>query len=482
MKSVLLRAMRGRCAPQAACHWAGLPVLESGGEISGRPVVDENIVRTTSAAEAAAELTIQANHSMDGSHKVSQGRDVTTASDDGFQPDTTAAVRVAVVATLATIVSVMPIFLLGGLASLVRRDLGFDEAILGLVSSSFFVAAAIVSRWAGSLADRIGSSRAIPLALCASIASLFAISSLGNSWRMLVICMLVGGSGNALMQPAANLALARGVRTEYQGIAFGMKQAAIPVATLVAGLSVPMVGLTLGWRWAFGSIALLAVPLVAVSSRLQKREAIAPLPRRSAKTMEERGPSIRERSQRPEGLLAVAIAGGCGAAAANSLGAFTVESMVAAGQSIGRAGFLLSLGSVFAIVTRLAVGRSADRKPKDQFRVWAFMMVSGSFALASLGWFVTTEALIVALIIAFAAGWGWPGLMHYAVVQAHRNRPAAAIGMSQTGVYIGGIVGPASFGWLVSVAGYRLAWSVSGMVMLIGGLVLYRQRRSVRSA
>ena len=36
-----------------------------------------------------------------------------------------------------------------------------------------------------------------------------------------------------------------------QGLSFGVKQAAIPVSTLLAGAAVPTVALTLGWRWAF---------------------------------------------------------------------------------------------------------------------------------------------------------------------------------------------------------------------------------------
>ena len=35
-----------------------------------------------------------------------------------------------------------------------------------------------------------------------------------------------------------------------------MKQAAIPAATLLSGLAVPLVGTTIGWRWAFTGCAL----------------------------------------------------------------------------------------------------------------------------------------------------------------------------------------------------------------------------------
>ncbi|GGI02469.1 MFS transporter [Egicoccus halophilus] len=379
--------------------------------------------------------------------------------------------RVATIATLATVVSVLPIFLLGGLASLVRRDLGFDEAVLGLITSSFFAACAVFSTAAGSLADRIGSRRAVPFALGLSIIALLGIATVARSWAALAGFMLVGGAGNALMQPAANLALARGVRVRRQGVAFGAKQAAIPVATLVAGLAVPVVGLTVGWRWAFGVLALAALPLAPVAAR-----GLAPEPK-PVRTRRRRGSNRPHRGDhRPRGLLAVAVAGGCGAAAANSLGAFTVESVAAAGQPLARAGLLLSLGSVFAILTRVFVGWYADRSMVDQFRVLASMMIVGSFAMFALGGVTAIGVLTIAVIAAFGAGWGWPGLMHFAVVREHRERPAAAIGISQTGVYIGGIVGPVSFGWLVRTSGYRTAWTVAAIVLLLGGTLLHLHR------
>ena len=40
-----------------------------------------------------------------------------------------------------------------------------------------------------------------------------------------------------------------------------MKQAAVPVAGIVAGLAVPAVGLTVGWRWAYAGIGLGVVGL-----------------------------------------------------------------------------------------------------------------------------------------------------------------------------------------------------------------------------
>ena len=63
--------------------------------------------------------------------------------------------------------------------------------------------------------------------------------------------LALGAAANALGQLASNAALAQHVPARRQGLSFGVKQAAIPVSTLLAGAAVPTVALTAGWRWAF---------------------------------------------------------------------------------------------------------------------------------------------------------------------------------------------------------------------------------------
>jgi MFS family permease len=65
----------------------------------------------------------------------------------------------------------------------------------------------------------------------------------------------LSAAANALGQLSSNSALARHVPAHRQGLSFGVKQAAIPVSTLLAGAAVPTIALTAGWRWAFGAAA-----------------------------------------------------------------------------------------------------------------------------------------------------------------------------------------------------------------------------------
>jgi MFS family permease len=90
-------------------------------------------------------------------------------------------------------------------------------------------------------------------------------------------------------------------------------------------------------------------------------------------------------------------------------------------------------------------------------------------------------------LLAFAAGWGWPGLFNFAVVKTNPGAPAAATGITQTGASGGAAVGPLVFGLVAETASYEVAWLVSGAfalsaltAILVGRRMLLRDRRQVQ--
>ena len=75
-------------------------------------------------------------------------------------------------------------------------------------------------------------------------------------------------------------------------------------------------------------------------------------------------------------------------------------------------------------------------------------------------------------MLAFALGWGWPGLFHYAVVSANRSAPAAATGITQSGIYVGAAAGPAAFGLIAGRASFAAAWLASAALMLVAAVIV----------
>lgn len=358
---------------------------------------------------------------------------------------------------------VLPVFLLGGLAVLVRADLGFSESRLGVSVAAYFASAALGSAPSGRLAQRLGSRSALRAGAAVSVVCLLGAAS-AQRWWQLTAFLVVGGAGNALIQVAANLLLAGAVSPARQGLAFGVKQAAIPASTLLGGLAVPVIGVTVGWRWAFGLAALLAV--VAGATQTRRGPAARPQP----------APPAIATATAP--LVILGAGAGFGAAAATSLGSFLVEFIVRIGWSPGAAGQVLALGSVAGLAARLGMGWMADRGGVRSLRGVMLQLLVGAVAFAALPLAGGRLGILTAVVVvAFAAGWGWPGLFNLLVVRANRDAPAAATGVTQTGVYAGGVAGPIAFGLAVEHGSYGLAWSGAAGALLIAALLLLLGRR-----
>ncbi len=374
------------------------------------------------------------------------------------------------VATLTTVVAVLPVFLIGGLAVQLGADLHMTPASLGIVVAVFWAVSSLLSPPAGAIAGSLGTRRGMVLAVSLGFIALLGITVGTPSWGWLALWLAVAGSANALSHPVSNSLIVSQVSIRNRAFAFGLKQAAIPVSTLVAGLSVPLLALTVGWRWTFALTALLALLLIPALVRVVPRR--PPRPRGTARP---RDAGKVPRELRPF-LIATATASGLGSAQANVVGAFTVSSAVAAGFGTGEAGLLLGVASVAGILARPLVGIAADRGIGGSMATVAIMMGAGFMGLIGMA-SGHKAAFAVGAILAFGFGWGWNGLIHYVV--SHRAHPftARATGITQSGTYLGGTLGPLIFGFIFTHYGPGIGWSLAAAVSALGisaALVAFR--------
>jgi MFS family permease len=370
----------------------------------------------------------------------------------------TTGVRATAGAISTTIACVVPVFLLGGLAVQVGAELDFSPAGLGAAVAIYFGVSALTSVPAGALVERYGPAVTARFAIGLSAACLLAIAVAARSYPALVVLLAAGAAANGLGQLSSNASLSR-VQPGRQGLSFGLKQAAIPAATLLAGASVPAVALTLGWRWAFaitGFAALAALALVPPDHGWARRA------------------SARSTADRETGaLVVIGVAVALGAGSAGSLGTFLVDSTVSRGLAPGIAGLTLTLGSVACLTARVSGGWLVDRRgAHGDVTTVAVLLAVGSVGLALLA-VPGTAALVGGVLLGFGFGWAFPGLVNVAVVQLHPHAPAAATSITQTGVYAGGCAGPLAFGATAAAHGYPAAWLGGAVAMLIAaGLIL----------
>jgi MFS family permease len=370
-------------------------------------------------------------------------------------------VRAAIGAVTTTTASVLPVFLTGALTVQLSAELGFDPAGLGLVVALYFGISAVASLPCGWLVERYGAGPTSRVAVLGVACAMAAIAAFARSFPALVVMLLCCAWSNVLGQLSSNMTLARHVPAGRLGLSFGIKQAAIPIATLLSGAAVPAIALTIGWRWAYvigAGLALAALPLTPRGSGGRERGSAAP-------------------EKRATGALSViGLAAGLGAGAATALGIFLVAAAVDRGVSAGLAGLTLTMGSVVGLTLRLVNGWLADRRSGGHVAVVAGSLMLGAAGLALLA-VPGAPALVAGTVLAFGLGWSWPGLLQFAVVRLHPAAPAAATSIVQVGVYGGGFVGPIAFGFIAAHASFPVAWLAAAAAMLLAGILMVIGRR-----
>jgi predicted MFS family arabinose efflux permease len=365
--------------------------------------------------------------------------------------------RPSALAVAAGAATVLPGFLVGTLALQIRGDLDVSVEAVALGVTVFFLSGALGAGPGGRLAERVGAARAMLGCVLLTAACLLAAAGLAHSLAALLGLLALAGLANAVSQPAINVFMAEQVPQDRQGLAFGIKQSAIPVAILVSGLALPLLALPFGWRATF---ALCALGPLGVALALG----------RSAQHLR---PSLRrEPAPRPtRELMAIAAGAALASSGPNAMGAYLVASAVAAGIAEGAAGLLAALGSAVSLGVRVALGVRADRRREYGYGAVVLLLAGGAagFLLLASG---VPAPFVIGAVTAYALGWGWPGLFNLAVVQSHPDAPGAAKGVSQSGIYVGAAGGPALFGAISAAAGYDTAWVASAVLALLAALVL----------
>jgi MFS family permease len=382
----------------------------------------------------------------------------------GGESDSTSwrAVRVA---TSVTILTIIPLYLVGSMSVQLREELVFGSAALGTLVGIFRAAAASSSSILGKFTDRIGAARAMRFALLIAATSTIGIATFARSWTTLAVGIVGCGVSSSWGQLAANRYLIRVVRDGRQGFAFGIKQAAMPTAAMLSGLAVPAVALTIGWRAAFVIAGVLSLMLLLFLPK-PKRTWVS---RSESREVRRRGAFTGSVRMLTFGLMFAMAAG-------STLGAFTVETGVAQGFDVRAASLMLTLGSICSVVLRVAIGRLSDTWKGGHFEFVAGLLAVGSIGYVLLG-LGSTPATIIGIPIAFGSGWAFNGLFWFAALRLDPDSPGTTAGVIMPGGMAGGVFGPILFGTIVERLGYGPAWITVACFALLAAALIRRGSR-----
>lgn len=355
-------------------------------------------------------------------------------------------------AVLYVMTGVLPLYLTSSQILQLQDDLGFSAARLGLATSTYFAVGALISPYAGRLVQRRSATFGLRVGSVFVVVAC-ALSAVTTVWWLLPVATALCGISNSFMQVGSNMVLVKVARFERQGVSFGAKQGAIPLASMVAGVLLPVIGIAVGWRVTFVMAAALALVTYAVAP---------PVPGETRSPAPPAGAASTGRIPRP--LLFLAIGGACGGAAGNAVSLFVVPSAVHEGIPEAAGGTILAVCSALVVGIRVGSGWLADRSQSSGHREMAWLLGIGVVGCAALAIASTPLLFVVAMPFAMVGAWGWPGLVYFTVTSTNPANPARASGVVLGGNLTGTLLGPLTVGLLADRGLYGAAWVFCGLL------------------
>lgn len=390
------------------------------------------------------------------------------------------------VTLLAQTVASFLVQTLPAVAPLMTAEGGLRPETIGNLASITALGTVLFLLAGGGVLARFGPVRTLQAgALVLALATI--IGADGGVWALGLAALLIG-IGYAPAAPAGSQILSETAPREHRTLIFSIKQAGAPLGGTFAGLLCAPVAAWLGWR-----AALLLGGFLALATML----AIQPQ-RRALDRPDEPRPPSRGRGLRhmligpwaalrlhprlpPLVLLAAALstAQGC-------LFSFTVTWLVT-DRGLG----LIEAGGVFAamqaagVVARLALGWLADRTghPARNLVIQAFAaaLCMALFVTNAAGAGVLATTLMAAATGALAASWNGIVMSEVAALVPRERVGEATAGCTLL-IFLGYLVGPTVFAWVIGASGsWKLAFlCVAAQLFVVATVVAVALLRQVR--
>ena len=136
------------------------------------------------------------------------------------------------------------------LKPLIERSIGWSDADYGRVVAMFQLATALSYLWAGTVVDRLGVKRSIPVAVTSfSIAD--AAHALARTTGGFMLARIGLGASESLTTPAIIQATGAYFEPDRRARMLGWINSANSLGAIITPLIIPTVALTVGWRAAF---------------------------------------------------------------------------------------------------------------------------------------------------------------------------------------------------------------------------------------
>jgi len=358
----------------------------------------------------------------------------------------------------------------------IADSLGTDAATAALLSTAYALPYAIVQPLLGLLADMFNKARLMMICLAVVAAATIA-GALVTSFPLMVASRAVTGMGSGGLVPIAFAILGDLVPVNQRQVAMGRLLFAIMSGNLLGATAAGFIGDLFGWRAVFTVMAVLGFAILAIAI-----------------------PGLRGVGQRGGGFDVAVMRSNYSAIFSNRLakicfGAVAVEGALMYGVFPHLAALFHDMGETRASIPGLVIGGFALGGVLYSLRVslllrtfgetW-MMRIGGSLMGLTVG-FIALRAPWQADIVDFAIlGLGFYMLHGVIQIYASELAPAArgsAMALHSFFYFLGQAAGPAIYTLGFGTAGVTLTLVVSGVLLVLNGLVAaHYLRRPATSA
>jgi ACS family hexuronate transporter-like MFS transporter len=397
---------------------------------------------------------------------------------DLSQPDSSYRWLILSVLTVTQIGASIAALSFGPLAPFFQETLNMTRAQVGLCTSFLYLGCILVAIPSGRLADRIGV-RLVLFIGPAMMALFFLVISRTTSHLMLWVMALCAGIGYGVINPSTTKAIICWFSAKGRATAFGIKQSGVTAGAAIAAVMLPALCLWLGMQTAIFIMGII-VMVLAVFCYILNRD----FPE-STGTVD--GKQGKDRSIRHvitnRNIILLSLANLLYSSLQLSLSTYLVlylkEKLLI---PVVMAGVYLAVAQICAGGGRVVWGLVSDHLFGGERKI----------VLVIIGIITTGTTLVMTVLTVTTPGWIlWAtiGLIGLSVLGRHgvsmifvaelggKALAGTAAGVFATIAYLGIIVGPPVFGYIVDKTGsYSLAWFVFAIASALatGILLLVR--------
>jgi MFS family permease len=375
-------------------------------------------------------------------------------------------VTLAIQVMTALSMMVMPV-----LATNAAADVGVSATYVGLFVAFVYLGAMLSSVAGGALVLRFGAIRVSQVCLLICAAGLV-IAMLGLPSAM-VVSALVIGCGYGPITPASSHVLAKSTPAHLTGLVFSLKQTGVPLGGALAGILVPPLVISAGWRGALACVALICLAVAALAQAVRAGIDTDCEPGRRIDFVAIFAPLRLVLSDAP--IRGLALASILYSAMQLCLMGYLVTYLVQdLAMSLLQAGVMLAVAQAGGVFGRIVWGTVADRwiAPRRMFGLLGLTMAGGAAAAALFSTAWPSAALAAAVALFGAAAIGWNGVL---LAQVARLAPPGKVGLATGGTlfftFFGVVIGPPLFGAIVGTGlGYPAAYLLLALPALLVGM------------